>query len=90
MKKFLIFILFIFLCQNAFSKPIMEKYLSEGNYTYMINNITDVVYIEYEEYTRNGGKVYFLVPMYNADGSLMTGTEFKKIVSDGNWGYEYW
>lgn len=66
---------------NYDSRPIMESYYGHGNYCYVINTVTDVVYIECEISSRFG--MYYLTPMYKPDGTLMTGAELKGILDGG-------
>ena len=69
----------------AFAKddklPIMETYYGDGDYEYLINTVTDVVYIRYEFYTQLD--LYNLTPLYKSDGTLMTGSELKAILDGG-------
>ena len=62
-------------------RPIMEYYYSHGDYCYIINTVTDVVYIECEISSKFG--LYYLTPMYKPDGTLMTGAELKGILDGG-------
>lgn len=61
--------------------PIMETYYGDGDYEYLINTVTDVVYIRYEFYTQLD--LYNLTPLYKSDGTLMTGSELKAILDGG-------
>ena len=60
--------------------PIMETYYGDGDYEYLINTVTDVVYIRYEFYTQLD--LYNLTPLYKSDGTLMTGSELKSAAVD--------
>ena len=62
--------------------PIMELYYSNADYQYVISTVTDVVYIRCEVSSKFG--LYYLVPMYKSDGTLMTGVELKGILDGGN------
>lgn len=65
--------------------PILERYYNSGNYDYMINPITDVVYIKTNVRNMIGLEIidsYSLVPLYKPDGTLMTGEELKQIYDD--------
>lgn len=59
---------------------IMELYYCYDDYCYIINTVTDVVYIECEISSKFGFE--HLIPMYKPDGTLMTGAELKEILGD--------
>ena len=60
--------------------PIMETYYCDDGYEYLINTVTDVVYIRYEFYKQLD--LYNLIHLYKADGTIMTGSELKSAAVD--------
>lgn len=77
-KIITIFIIMLLLCVAVPAYPIknniMEMYYDDGEYQYVINTATDVVYI------KDKSAPGYLVPLYKPDGNLMTGKELKVIV----------
>lgn len=82
MKKLLIAIFIILLVSISLTnasddRPTMETYYSNREYSYKVNTFTDVVYIDVLSIG-----IHQIIPLYKADGSLMTGEELKEILNE--------
>lgn len=67
--------------------PIMEHYYGSDDYEYVINTITDVVYVKINMVNFIGlNRIvsYSLVPLYKPDGTLITGEELKQSIEDND------